>query len=98
MLFEEFQDDHNGDHLGYQYRTFLAILNFHVTAMPPIKFPLNQTYGLGDFVWRNSRWPPWRPSWISEWNVFSNSEPLCHCDASHQVSVQSDLPFEGDVV
>ena len=30
-------------------------------------------------------------SWISERNDFSNSESLCHCDASHQVSAQSDL-------
>ena len=29
---------------------------------------------------------------ISEWNVFSNSESPCQCDASHQVS-QSDLRF-----
>ena len=34
------------------------------------------TYGLGDVVWTISRWPPWRPSWISEQNEFSNSESL----------------------
>ena len=34
-----------------------------------------------------------RPSWISECNNFSNSESLYHCDASHQVSAQSDLQF-----
>ena len=28
-----------------------------------------------------------------EWNDLSNSESLCHCDASHQVSAQSDLGF-----
>ena len=28
---------------------------------------------------------------ISERNDFSNSESLCHCDASHQVLAQSDL-------
>ena len=33
------------------------------------------------------------PSGISEWNDFSNSESLCHCDTSHQVSTQSDLRF-----
>ena len=33
------------------------------------------------------------PSWISEWNDFSNSESLCHCVASHQVLAQSDLRF-----
>ena len=36
---------------------------------------------------------PWQPSWISERNDFSNSESLCHCDASHQVLAQSDLRF-----
>ena len=30
---------------------------------------------------------------ISELNDFSKSESLCHCDASHQVSAQSDLWF-----
>ena len=35
-----------------------------------------------------------RPSWISEWNDFSNSESLCHRDASHHVLAQSNLPFE----
>ena len=64
-----------------------------VSVMPPIKFWLNLTYGLGDVIWRISRW---QPSWISEWNDFSNFESLnfeslSHCDASHQVSAQSDL-------
>ena len=91
MSFEEFQDGHHGGHLGYQNGTILAILN---ALMPPIKFLLNLTYGLGgDVVWRISRWPPWRPSWISERNDFSNSESLCHSDASHQVLAQSNLRF-----
>ena len=34
-----------------------------------------------------------RPSWISKRNDFSNSESLCHCDASHQVLAQSTLWF-----
>ena len=34
-----------------------------------------------------------QPSWISEWNDFSNYESLCHCDASHEVSAQPDLQF-----
>ena len=38
-------------------------------------------------------WLPRRQSWIAEWNNFSNSESLCHCDASHQVSAQFDLQF-----
>ena len=36
----------------------------------------------------------WRPSLISERNEFSNFESLCHCDASHQVSTQSDRVWE----
>ena len=64
MSFEEFQDGRHGGHLGYQNGMILAILNLYVTVMPPIKFQLNRTYSLGDVVWRISRWPPWRPSWI----------------------------------
>ena len=37
--------------------------------------------------------PALRPSWILEWNDFSNFESLCQCDASHQASAQSDLGF-----
>ena len=44
MLFEEFQ---NGGHLGYPNGRILTILNLYVTPMPPIKFRLNLTYGLG---------------------------------------------------
>ena len=75
--FGEFQDGHHGSHLGYQNQMILAILNLYNTPMPHIKFRLNLTYGLGgDVVWRISRWPLWRPSWISEQNDFSNSESL----------------------
>ena len=81
-------------HLGYQNGMILAILNLCVTVMLPIYFQLNWTYSFGgDIFWRISRWPPWRPSWISERNDFSNSEPLCHSDASHQVLAQFDLRF-----
>ena len=84
MSFEEFQDNPRGGHLGYRNGTILTILNFCVTAMPPINFWLNLTYDLGgDVVSRISTWPPWWPAWISERNHFSNSESLCHCDASH---------------
>ena len=67
--------------------TTLAILNLYVTPIPPIKFGLNQHYGLGgDVVWRISRWPLWQPSWMSEWNEFSSSESPCLPNASYQVS------------
>ena len=99
MSFEEFQNGHGG-HLGYPNRTILAILNLYVAPMLPIKFRLNLTYGLGDVVWRISRWPTWWPSWIQEWNDFRNSESRCHCDASHKVfssirlTVWEEMPFE----
>ena len=67
-MFEEFQD---GRHLGYWNGKILAILNLYVTVMPPIKFRLNLTYGLGgDIIQRISRWP-WRPSWISEQTILA---------------------------
>ena len=42
MSFEEFQECRPG---GYRNETILAILNFYVIVMPPIKFRLNPTYG-----------------------------------------------------
>ena len=92
MWFEVFQDGCRGDHLGYWNRTILAILNLYVASMPPTKFLLNPTFGVGgDVFWRISKWPP---SWISVWNYFSNSESSCPLNASYQVSTQSDLSFE----
>ena len=49
MSSDEFQDGHRGSH-GYQKGMILAILNLCVTVMPPIKFWLNRTYGLGGNV------------------------------------------------
>ena len=90
----DIQDGCHGGHLGYRNRTILTILNLYVTRMPPIKFQLNMTYGFeGDVVWRISRWPKRWPFWISEQNDSSNSESVCHWDASHQVLAQSDLRF-----
>ena len=85
MSFEEFQDGHD--------ERSLAILNLCVTVMLPIKFWLNPTYGLGDVIWRISRWRPWRPSLISERYIFGNSKSLCYSNASHQVLAQSHLRF-----
>ena len=47
MFFEDFQD---GCHFGYRNGTILAILNFYVTPMPPIKYQLSQTWGLEGYV------------------------------------------------
>ena len=91
IWFEKFQD---GDHLGHWNRRILAILNFHITPMPPIMFKLNQTYpSVADVIWRFSKWLPWWPSWLSERNHFSNSKSPCCPDAYHQVSSPSDLLF-----
>ena len=73
----------------------LTILNLNVASMPPTKFRLKPTYLSGaDEVWRDSRWPLWRPSWISERNGLSNSISLCRHKASHQVWAQSYLRFK----
>ena len=50
MTFEKFQYGRYGGHLGYWNGMILAILNLCLTAMPPIKFQLNRTYGLGGDV------------------------------------------------
>ena len=47
MSFEEFQD---GSHLGYRNGMILAVLDLFNAPMPPIKFQLNLTYGLGGDV------------------------------------------------
>ena len=47
MSFEEFQD---GSHHGYWNEMILAILNLCVTVMPPNKFWLNPSCGLGGDV------------------------------------------------
>ena len=75
LSFEEYRDGHRGGHLGYQNGKNLAILNFYVAPMPPIKFRFNPTYSCGgDVVWRILRRSPWRPSWASERNDLNNSE------------------------
>ena len=50
ISFEEFQDGHLAGNLGYRNEKILAILNRCITAMPPIKFWLNPTNGLGGDV------------------------------------------------
>ena len=72
----------------------LATGNLYVAPMPPIKFWVMWTYGLGgDVMCKITKWQPWWPSWILERKFFGNSESLCHSDVSHQVSAQSNLLF-----
>ena len=49
MSFEEFQDGRQGVILNIGM-SILAILNLYKSLMPPIKFWLNLTYGLGGDV------------------------------------------------
>ena len=94
MSFEEFQDGLHGGHLGYWDGKILAILNLCVTVMPP-----HQGLAQSNLQFerrcrlKNFKMAAVAASWISEWNDFSNSDSLCHCDASHEVSAQSDLGF-----
>ena len=79
-------------------KRFLAILNFYVAPMPPIKFRLNLTYGLGDVVCRISGWPLWRPSCVSE--IFLAIPHLCVTVmppikfGSVRLTVWEDMSFE----
>ena len=99
MSFEEFQDGCHGDHLGYWNRTILAILNLHVTPMPPIKFQLIRTFrGGGDVVQRISTAAMAAFLDIGT-EVFSNSESPCHPNDSHRFSsipllVREEMLFE----
>ena len=88
MLFEEFQDGHRGSHLGYRTGRILAIPNFYVPPILPIKFQLNPTYTLGGLLFKEfqaildigTQW-------------FINSKSLCHSNAFYQVLTQSNLLF-----
>ena len=44
----KFQDGSHDSYLGYRNGTILAIPNLYNAPMPPIKFQLNLTYGLGE--------------------------------------------------
>ena len=94
MWLEDFQDGCHDSHLGYQNGTILAILNLYllnlyVPLMPPIR-----SVSIWFTVWGAMSFEEWRPSWIAEWNDFSNSGSTCLPSASHQVSAQSNLQFE----
>ena len=94
MRFEYFQDGHLGGYLRYWNRTILAILNLYVTPMTLIKSGFNLHYGLGEVVWRISRW---LPSWISEWNKLGSSEsPQCLPPSFSliRLTVQEQMSFQ----
>ena len=94
LTFEEFQDGRRGRHLGYRNGNILAILTFCVTVMPPIKFQLNRTGFRRRCRLKNFKMADLAAILNIGTELFSNFESLCHCDASHQASVQSNLGFE----
>ena len=68
----DFQDGCHGGHLGFPIGMILAIFDLQVTPMLPSKFGVNWPFGSGEEAKnRFSRWPPWRPSWISDRHGFS---------------------------
>ena len=84
-----FQDGCHGGHLGFLIGTILATFDLYVTPMLPTMFGVNWLLGLGEKAKnRFSRWPPWRPSWISDRHDFSYFWSTSHPDASYQVSSQ----------
>ena len=67
VLFKESQYNRSGTHFVCQNGTNLAVLNLHVSPLPPTKFQLNPIYrSKADVVSRFSSWPQWRPSCILE--------------------------------
>ena len=57
--------------------------------MRPTKFGVNRPFRSGEEEKnRFSRWQPWLPSWISDWNNFSYFWSTSHPKASYQVSSQ----------
>ena len=65
----DFQD---GGYVVFPISMILAIFDLQVTPMLPSKFGVNWPFGSGEEVKnRFSRWPPWRPSWISDRHDFS---------------------------
>ena len=67
----DFPDCHHGSHLEFPIRTILVSFDLKVTPMLPTNFQVNWHFGSGrEAKNRFSRWPPWWPSWISDWNGF----------------------------
>ena len=89
---EEAKNRFSGSHLGFPIGKILAIFDLKNTPLLSIKFQ-NWPPGSGEAKNRFSRLPPWRLSWISDWNNFSYFWYTSHPDASYQVSCQSVQQF-----
>ena len=70
MQKKDFQDGHQGSHLGFPISMVLAIFDLQVILMLPTKFGVNWPFGSEEEV--KNRFSRWRPSWISDWNDFSD--------------------------
>ena len=88
-----FQDVHHGSHLGFPIRTILVIFDLQVTPMLPSKFGVNWPFSSEEAKNRFSRWLSWWPSWISDWNDFSNFWSISHPGASYHVWSQLAFGF-----
>ena len=93
MSSEEFQDGRHGGHLGYRNGMTLPILNLCLTVMLPLSFS-----SIGLTAWEKMSFEEFQDGRHCGHNGyrnerFSNSESLCHCEASYQVLAQSDLRF-----
>ena len=72
----------------------LAIFDLQVTPMLLTKFKVKTPFGSGEEAKnRFSRWRPWWPSWISDWNDFSYFRSISHPEAFYQVSSQLAFGF-----
>ena len=68
----DFQDGCHDGPLGFPIRTILLFFIIYKLPMLPTKFQVSWPFGSGEEAKnRFSRWHPWRPSWISDWNDFS---------------------------
>ena len=67
---KDFQHGYQGSHLGFPISMVLAIFDLQVTLMPPTTFGVNWPLGSGEEV--KNRLSRWQPSWISNWNDFSD--------------------------
>ena len=80
----DFQDGGNGGQLGFLMGMILANFVLQVTPMLPLEFQANWPFGSGEEAKnRFSRWPPWRPYWISNQNDFTYFWSTNHPDGSH---------------
>ena len=58
--------------LDFLSQRFKLLFDLQITPMLPTMFQVNWPFGSGEEAKnRFSRWPPWRPFWISDQNNFS---------------------------